>query len=196
MSFALTADQFLTEAFHAHASFVWRSVRRLGVESADVDDAVQDVFIVAHRKWVSFEGRSSVKTWLFGICLKVVADYRKRHRRRREVVTDSVPEGHVEPTGPQAVQQRQARAALDRLLDTLDETKRATFILFEFEQLPMSDIAAMTGVPLQTAYTRLYAARRQLNAQLASTQEQCLHIAAPQPSLLGALVGGRLAAPA
>jgi RNA polymerase sigma-70 factor (ECF subfamily) len=62
--------------------FVWRSVRRLGVEEASVDDVVQEVFFVVHRKLPEFDGRSSTKTWIFSILLYVVRHHRRTWRRK------------------------------------------------------------------------------------------------------------------
>jgi RNA polymerase sigma-70 factor, ECF subfamily len=143
-----------------HAAFAWRTLRRLGVRDADVEDVTQEAFVVVHRKLPEFDGRSSVKTWLFGICLRVASDYRRRAHVRREESVESVPETSAEPTQGLALERRQARAVLDQILETLDEDKRTAFVLFELEQWPMAEVAEVMGCPLQTAYARLYAARK------------------------------------
>jgi RNA polymerase sigma-70 factor, ECF subfamily len=167
---AMSAPAF-AQVYEAHAAFVWRSLRRLGVREADLEDVTQEVFVVVHRKLPEFDGRSSVKTWVFGICLRTASDYRRKAHVKREEIVDEVPDAAVEQSGPRRVEQRLARAMLDRLLDGLDEEKRATFVLFELEQLPMADVAAVTDVPLQTAYARLYAARRSIEAALQARKE-------------------------
>src|SRR5580765_6751726 len=70
------------EVYEAHFAFVWRSVRRLGVDDAAVDDVVQETFVIVHRRLQEFEARSSLKTWLFGILLRVVRDHRRTLRRK------------------------------------------------------------------------------------------------------------------
>lgn len=160
------------QLYRDHLEFIWRTVRRLGVGDADVEDATQEVFVVAHRKWRAFEHRCTVKTWLFSIGLRVAADYRKRRRRRPEVLTEAPDAGFAESDVDLRIAQRQARQKLDRMLDQLTDEQRAVFVLFELEELPMCEVAAMTGVPLQTAYSRLYAARRIINAQVSSRVEQ------------------------
>jgi RNA polymerase sigma-70 factor (ECF subfamily) len=145
--------------FRDHGAFVWRVLRRLGVDESDVADVCQEVFVVIHRRLEEFEGRSEIRTWVYGICVRTTSDYRKRARRRREVVTDAPPE-QVSDDGPdQKLEQRQARALLDRILDGLDQDKRAVFVLYEIEQLPMSEVVSAVGCPLQTGYSRLHAAR-------------------------------------
>jgi hypothetical protein len=70
------------EIYRDHFAFVWRSARRLGVDASSLDDVVQEVFVIAHRRLPSFEGRSSVSTWLFGITLRVARDHRRSRARR------------------------------------------------------------------------------------------------------------------
>lgn len=152
--------------FVEHAPFVWRTLRRLGAAPADIEDLCQDVFMVVHRQLPSFEGRSSVRTWVYGICVRVASDYRKRLRRRREDVVEEVPEQEVPAEQPEVVRERQARALLDAALAKLDEDKRAVFVLYELEELPMAEVAQAVGCPVQTAYARLYAARRLVETAL------------------------------
>lgn len=155
--------------FREHGAFVWRALRRLGVREADVDDVCQEVFVVVHRRLGSFEGRSQLRTWVYGICVRVASDYRKSARVRREVVSDDVPDAPVSGHDD-VVALRQARAVLDGILETLDDDKRAVFVLFEIEGLGMAEVAAAVGVPLQTAYTRLYAARKIVEAGIAGVR--------------------------
>ncbi len=147
------------ELYAQHAAFVWRTVRRLGVWPADVADAAQEVFLVVHRKLPEFEGRSSINTWLFGICQRVASDWRKKRETRREAGDAGLAEMKVDPTLDDGIAQRQARALLDEALNQLDDDKRAVFVLFELEQLPMAKVAELVDCPSQTAYARLYAAR-------------------------------------
>ena len=122
---------------------------------------------------MSSPGRSSLKTWIFGICLRVASDWRKKAHVRKETVLEDAPERTTSGETPiREVALRQARAKLDALLDRLDEDKRAVFVSFELEQLPMADIAEAVGVPLQTAYARLYAARRQVEAWVAEAGKE------------------------
>lgn len=146
--------------FTENAPFVWRALRRLGVREADVPDVCQDVFVVVHRKLPGFEGRSTLRSWIYGICIRTAADHRRRAHVRHEMPTPDPPEGEVAATQTIAVERRQARALLDTALDLLDEDKRAVFVLYEVEELTMSEVAEAVGCPLQTAYSRLHAARR------------------------------------
>jgi RNA polymerase sigma-70 factor (ECF subfamily) len=152
--------------FQEHAPYVWRALRRLGVAEADADDVCQDVFIVVHRKLDTYR-TGALRTWLYGICLRVSSEYRRRPYRRREEVVDAVPDAGVDAPQEDEVERRRALARLDGALDLLDDDKRAVFVLFELEQVPMAEVAEAAGCPLQTAYSRLYAARKIVEAALA-----------------------------
>jgi RNA polymerase sigma-70 factor (ECF subfamily) len=148
---------------------VWRALLRLGVSRADVDDICQEVFLVVHRKLPEFEGRSSARTWLYGICVRTAADYRRIRVRRSPPAPDSqrptVGEHPQEQEKVLAI--RQACAILDQILDELDDEKRAVFVLYEIEELTMAEVASALDCPLQTAYSRLHAARRGVEAAVA-----------------------------
>jgi RNA polymerase sigma-70 factor, ECF subfamily len=143
-----------------HAVFVWRTLRRLGVREADIDDVCQEVFVVVHRKLPEFEPRASIKSWLYGICIRAAAAHRRKAPVRREVPTESPEEGSAAWGGPEAsLESREALVMLDRALDALDADKREVFVLYEVEELAMSEVAQIVGCPLQTAYSRHTAAR-------------------------------------
>ncbi len=150
----------LRRVFDEYAPFVWRTLRHLGVAEADVEDVCQDVFVVVHRKLEGFEGRSTLRTWLYGICLRTASDYRRRAHIRREQPVSDVPQTSIAPVQEEDVARAEARAQLARLLDLLDEEKRQVFVLYELEELEMKQVAEAVGCPLQTAYSRLRAARK------------------------------------
>lgn len=161
-----TQSPTIAEVFREHAPFAWRALRRLGIPESDVEDVCQEVFVVVHRKLGEFEGRSSLRTWIYGICARTASDYRRSARVRREIVTDEPPEAAQEGAQHDAVAMRQARAALDKILDELDDDKRAVFVLYEIEELTMAEVAEALGCPLQTAYSRLHAARKIVEARV------------------------------
>jgi RNA polymerase sigma-70 factor, ECF subfamily len=160
------------EVYEAHAAGVLRTLRRLGAREADLEDLAQEVFVIVHRKLPEFAGRSSVKTWLFGICVRVASGWRQRAHVQRETVLDAAPERSN--SGELAVRHialKQARVQLDALLDQLDEDKRAVFVLFELEQFSMAEVGESVGVPQQTAWSRLYAARKFIDAAISQRAE-------------------------
>jgi RNA polymerase sigma-70 factor, ECF subfamily len=149
--------------FQEHAPHVFRALRRLGVQEADVDDACQEVFLVVHRKQGDFEGRSSVKTWIFAIAIRVALGYRRKRSMQRA-------DDHQEPshlhTGEHAYANKQMVALLDAALTELDEDKRDAFVLYELEQCTVAEVADALSCPLQTAYSRINAAREHIQSSL------------------------------
>jgi RNA polymerase sigma-70 factor (ECF subfamily) len=141
---------------------VWRSLRYCGVASADLHDACQEVFLIIYRKLDEFEHRSTFGTWVYGICLRVAASYRRTAYRRHEQIVAETPELPVLPTQLKEVEEHRARQRLVAALDKLDPDKREVFVLFEIEDRPMAEIAAMLGCPLRTVYSRLEVARKEI----------------------------------
>jgi len=149
------------EVYDTYFPYVWRSVQRLGVPASQADDAVQEVFIVVHRRLAEFEGRSSLKTWLYGIALRVARLHRARHRRDEgRDGGDAYALGAPESARPdeRAANAEAARIVQD-LLASLDEDQREVFVLAELEQLSAPEIAQALDVKLNTVYSRLRLAR-------------------------------------
>jgi RNA polymerase sigma-70 factor (ECF subfamily) len=156
----------LAQIYAEHSDFVWRNLRRMGVQESAMDDAVQEVFLVVHRRLADFEARSKIKTWLFGIVLRVAQTQRRTLRRRNAHLPDAptfdleaVP--NTEQESPlDLVERRQAVALLHTLLNTLDDDKRALLVSVELEQMSVPEAAEALGINLNTAYSRLRMARQ------------------------------------
>jgi len=161
------------EVYDEHFRFVWRSLRRLGVPESDVADAVQDVFLVVHRRLGEFEGRSKVTTWLYGICYRVAHDRRRlAHVRRRAADDDGELDDRPDESADvsAAAERNQGLAMLESILDELPMDQRAVFTLFELDGVGGEGIAEMLEIPLGTVYSRLRLAREQFKKTLARLQ--------------------------
>jgi RNA polymerase sigma-70 factor (ECF subfamily) len=149
--------------FRAHAPFVAKFVARLGVETAAVDDVVQEVFLTVHRIGGYQAGAAKPTTWLAEIALRVVSTH-KRSARRVRVVPDQGALDRAVSTSPGPEEVVHDRAALDRVqraLDRLDDDRRAVFVLFELMGERCEDIASGLGIPIGTVFSRLSVARRE-----------------------------------
>jgi RNA polymerase sigma-70 factor (ECF subfamily) len=161
------------EIYRAHYDFVWRTLRRMGVGERDVKDAVQKVFIVAHRRLASFDGRSSLKTWLGGIALRVASDYRRSASVRREVLVAEAPlETSSEADQLRRLEAQERLAALDAVLAELPLEQRTVFVLFELEEVSGEEIAELLSVPEGTVRSRLRLARRAFSRIVAARSGQ------------------------
>lgn len=150
------------ELYDAHFELVHRVAYRLGTPAAELDDVVQDVFVIAYRRLDQFDhGRFS--TWLYRICANVVSA-RHRHRRVRRVFASWLP-WIVQPAPgeapPRALERTAAGAAVQRVLEAMSPKKREVLVLFELEELPAREIAERIGCPESTVFTRLHHARRE-----------------------------------
>jgi RNA polymerase sigma-70 factor (ECF subfamily) len=156
-----------SEFYRQHFDFVWCSLSRLGVPSAELPDAVQEVFLVASRRYQELDFSSRLTTWLYATCLRVASDRRRKLKSRREV---SYPEqaGDLGETASD-----QSEAELERLLatalDTLSLEQRAVFTLFELDGLTGEAIAELLELPLGTVFSRLRLARQRFRMALANT---------------------------
>ena len=150
--------------YEQHADFVWRTLQHLGVRQAELEDLAQEVFITVHRRIASFDGRSKLTTWLFGVCLHLVQRHRRRGYFRFEFLHAEPPE-RIDPHTPeQEYAGEETRVLLQRLLEKLSPERRATFVLFEIEGVSCAEIAELTAVPIGTVYSRLHLARKQVTA--------------------------------
>ena len=158
--------QTLRVMFDEHSAFVFRLLRRLGVCERDLEDATQDVFLVAHRRMAQYDGRCAPRSWLFGIARRVAVAHRRRGHVRREEPRDDIDLGLVPAAQLEDMLHAESRAILANALDQLDETKRAIFVLYELEGMTMQDIASAVDCPVQTAYSRLHVARQLVRSAL------------------------------
>jgi RNA polymerase sigma-70 factor (ECF subfamily) len=163
-----------TEAFRTlyerHRSDVARLVYRMLGARSDLDDVAQEVFFQVHRSLKDFRGQSKFSTWLHRVTVNVVLMHRRAARSRpvysEEAPPDVTPDDEV--LLPDEDADRRARVrAFSRLLDKLAEKKRVVFVLHELEGLPPSEIADIVGCPVLTVRTRLFYARRELEALIA-----------------------------
>lgn len=154
------------EIYDQYFDFVWANLRRLGIPASHLDDAVQELFIVVHRRLREFAGRSSLKTWLAGIAWHIASEYRRHESRKGggEPLPDTLVAPGRDPLG--AAVHAEALRQLDTLLNELDDDKRVVFVLAELEQMSVPEIAQALAVNVNTVYSRLRAARMTFDEML------------------------------
>ncbi len=161
----------LASVYEAHLRYVWRCLRSLGVRDAHLEDALQDVFLVVQRRLPEFDGRAELRTWLYAIALRIARKYRERARREPaslEAERERTPELPAAPDPNHDSALANERLALARqALSALDDEKREVFVLARVEQMSAPEIAEVVGIPLNTVYSRLRAARLAFDAEVA-----------------------------
>ena len=147
------------DVYQQHAAFVWRVLRGMGIGAPAIEDAVQDVFVVVHRRLPEWDGRHAIKTWLFEIAYRVACEYRRKGQRARthQELPDDVEDAAPGPA--HSAEQQQDLQLLSRALDRLSDEQRVVLVLTEIEGMTAPEISAATGVSLNTVYTRLRRAR-------------------------------------
>jgi RNA polymerase sigma-70 factor (ECF subfamily) len=148
--------------YRTQFAFVWRSLRRLGVEERELADAAQEVFLVVFRKLPELDLQSRLSTWLYAVCLRVASDWRRRAHRRHEQVGAEAEESTAIPED--ASHLNDLRTLLWRALDAMSLEQRAVFVAFELEGMTGDEIASALEVPTPTIHSRLRLAREKFRA--------------------------------
>jgi RNA polymerase sigma-70 factor, ECF subfamily len=163
------ASEF-AEVYEMHFDFVWRSLRLLGVADEVVEDAIQDTFSVVSRQLDQFEGRSSLRTWIFAILHRVAANYRRTRKRKQGPLApleelpsdDPAPDAHAEAV--------EAARSIERFCARLEPQRRALFVLAVLEELPAAEVAATLRLPIHKVYSRVHTLREGLRRELAARE--------------------------
>ena len=156
-----------------HVDAIWRTLRRLGVRPSDLDDSVQQVFLVLSRRLEQVEpGRE--RAYLLGVALRVATDYRRSQRRRPEDATDSAAleqRAHDGVSPDNLLDEKRRLELLDQLIGQLPEELASVFVLHELEELTRAEISQLLAVPAGTVASRLKRARERF-AQLCQKLEE------------------------
>lgn len=174
----LQASPSQIDQFHAlyreQFDFVFRNLRRLGVPAEQVDDAVQDVFMVVLRRLDQYQAGSHPKAWLFAIALRVARNYRRSMRRkdsRLSAIDGDVFSASSEHDPFERAARTEAVRLLHAFLERIHEDKRSVFIMTELEQMSAPEIADALHVNLNTIYARIRAARREFEQAVATAEQ-------------------------
>jgi len=152
------ADRF-ERLFVEHYSWVWRTLRRLGVQAGSVDDAAQHVFLTASKR-LALVPSEKERAFLMGVAVRTASNARRTHTRRREDPAPAEePAAEQGSTPEELLDRKQRREKLDECLSALSLELRTPFVLFELEGLGLSEIAELLELPLGTVKTRLRRAR-------------------------------------
>ena len=149
----------LRGALRAHFAGVWRTVQALGVPSSLAEDVAQKTFLVFSEKLEQVRPGTD-RAFLMATAVRMAANVRRQLARRSELPSDGM-DGmpHCWPDPEHLLQSKQARDLLEGLLSTMPREQREVFVLFELEQLSLTEVADALGVPRGTAASRLRAAR-------------------------------------
>lgn len=169
--FAASSSLTFRTVYEQYLDFVWSSVRHLGVGPESVEDVVQDVFIVIHAKLPTLRQPEALRSWIYGIARRVVSDHRKSTRSRKAANTRLGAEIDLRcpvQLSPHEIAERNGELdLLQRVLARLDEPKREIFVMVEFLEMTVPEVAQALDIPLSSAYSRLRVARELFEQTLA-----------------------------
>ncbi|MBI5542359.1 MAG: sigma-70 family RNA polymerase sigma factor [Deltaproteobacteria bacterium] len=151
--------------------YVWKTLVRLGIPTKDRQDVAHDVFVAAFRSWGQFDPSRPTRPWLFGISYRVALDRNRLHSHRFEETVDELDAVDPSRSAEETAIHRQALRQAQQALASLDLERRGVLVLHDIDGVPMPQIAEVMGIPLNTAYSRLRLARRDLNAAVAALQQ-------------------------
>ena len=150
--------------YEQYFDFVWASTRRLGVRPSALDDVVQEIFVVIHSRLHTLQQPAALRSWIYSIARRTVSTYHRAQRVRDSSGAELVAQAHWQassPPTPLDVSEQNAQVKLlFNLMESLDSDKREIFLLVEVEQLTVPEAAEVLEIPLNTAYSRLRAARQ------------------------------------
>jgi len=149
-------------AFQGEFDYLCRTLRRLGIPAADVEDLVHEVFLVLYRRWQDYDPSLPLRPWLFGIAFRVASAHRKR--AAREVPHAWIEVADAGPYPDQAAVTTQARARVLEALEQVPLPRRAVLVMHDLDGAAMHDIASALSIPLFTAYSRLRKARKEFES--------------------------------
>jgi len=155
-------DEDCLNKFRQELDYIYRTLRRLGVSSWELDDLAQDVFLALRRSWTEYDQQRPLRPYLFGIAFRLASAHQRKHKRE---IASGMVEANDDGAWPDAVlQSKQAREIVLAALERIPLPRRAALVMHDLDHVPVADIAAALAIPLFTVYSRLRKSRRELEA--------------------------------
>lgn len=155
-----TTEEACLGAFQGEFDYLYRTLRRLGASSSEIEDLAQEVFLVLHRGWADYDVARPLRPYLFGIAFRIVSAHQRRRSRERPLAHTDIEDRS--PWPDRALQAKQDRAVVLSALDRIPLPRRAVLVMHDIDDVPMTEVAAVLSIPLFTAYSRLRKARKEL----------------------------------
>jgi RNA polymerase sigma-70 factor (ECF subfamily) len=169
---AVAGQLSFEQVYEASFDFVYRNAKRLGVLESATDDVVQEVFLVVHRRLAEYDGRATLRSWIYGILANTVRQHRRAFRRKQKPLKAVEHDDELGPASSHAGPERRAQHREDvrlllSLLEELPDEQRELIVLADLEELNVPEICACIGGNSNTVYSRLRVAREALRSKLA-----------------------------
>jgi RNA polymerase sigma-70 factor (ECF subfamily) len=156
----MTSDEACLDTFQRELNYVYRTLRRMGAWPSEIEDLAQEVFLALRGSWTNYDPNRPIRPYLFGIAFRIASAHQRK--RNREVAFGIVDPDDAAPWPDEALHSKQARAMVLVALERIPLRRRAVLLMHDLDEIPVADVAAVLGIPLFTAYSRLRKARREL----------------------------------
>jgi len=150
------------EAFDRELDYIFATLQRLGARPADMDDLLQEIFLVLYRNWRTLDVSRPLRPWLFGVAFRVVRTHRRR--RARETPCEGLDPEDIAPSPEGRMQGQESLALLSAALQQVPSLRRSVVIKHDLEGLDVIDIARQLSITKFGVYARLYKGRKELGA--------------------------------
>jgi len=154
----------LADIFRSEFSYIWNTLARLGIRSADLEDVAHDVFCQVHLQISAYDPARPLRPWLFGFAFRLASDYRRRASNRLELSGIAIERAANHPAADDQLISAEERWLIESALRSVPLERRALLMLHEIDGESIPTIAAALDIPLNTAYSRLRLARADLAA--------------------------------
>ena len=154
------------EIFAKEFSYVWNTLRRLGIPERELEDVAQDVFMTVDALLPDCDVSRPMRPWLFGVSYRIALRHRGLARYRREQLNDEPLESTPDerPAPDELVDRTRDRVLVQKAIGRIEIHRRAVFVLCELDGCTVPEVANALGIPLNTAYSRLRLAREEFVA--------------------------------
>lgn len=151
--------------FELEVGYVMRTLRRLSVARADVEDLAHDVFLAVHQELHRYDRARPLRPWLFGFAFRIASHYRRKAGRETELEhADGLPDGNEAPDA--LLEKERRRRLVLAALDGIELSRRAVFVLHELDGFTCDEIARTLEIPVGTTYSRLRLARQDFSSAM------------------------------
>jgi RNA polymerase sigma-70 factor (ECF subfamily) len=165
-------DGEFSQIFSGEFRYVYNTLKRLGVPGSDLEDLTHDVFLTVYRHMADRDRERPLRPWLFAFAYRTASAHRRLARHRREVIGSEPDACAPEVSSLERMVQAEQLALVQAALEKIDLEHRAVFILHDLDDTPMAQVASSLGIPTNTGYSRLRAARRKFETALARLQQR------------------------
>lgn len=166
----MTEQRSCLDAFQSEFDYLCRTLRRLGARPQDLDDDLQNVFLVLSRKWSEYDPSRPLRPYLVGIAFRVVAARKRRHWRELPGEVEEVAGTGAAPD--EALGAADARALVLSALARVPMPRRVVLVMHDLDEMPMRDITKALSIPLFTGYSRLRKARREFEGAVRALRKE------------------------